>query len=104
MQGLPPWIDLDRNLAALAIDLVRFMGAPLRSRTALAAENRFLRKQLALYRERHVKPRRASDALRLTLAPLALCFARREAFTIVQSATLVRWHRETFRLLWGWRS
>jgi len=39
-------------MAGLAMDLLRFLGANLRSRTALAAENLFLRKQLALYRER----------------------------------------------------
>jgi hypothetical protein len=59
----------------LGIDLVRFLGAGLRSRTALAAENLFLRKQLALYRERRVTPRRASDPIRLALVLLARCFA-----------------------------
>jgi putative transposase len=83
-------------MAGLAMDLLRFLGANLRSRTALAAENLFLRKQLALYRERQGKPRRASDSLRLTLV--------REALTIVQPATLLRWHREAFRLFWRWRS
>jgi len=87
----------------LGMDLGRFLGMSLRSRTALAAENLFLRKQLALYRERPVKARRASDPLRLTLALLARCFAWREALTIVQPATLVRWHREAFRLFWHWR-
>ncbi len=43
------------------------MGAVLRSRSALMAENLFLRKQLVLYLERKVKPRRANDATRLTL-------------------------------------
>jgi hypothetical protein len=32
----------------------------------LAAENPFLRKQLALYQERKVKPQRATDATRIT--------------------------------------
>ena len=50
-------------MTSLGMDLVRFLGASLRTRTALAAENLFLRKQLALYRERQVKPRRASDPL-----------------------------------------
>jgi transposase InsO family protein len=86
------------------MDLVRFLAASLRSRTALAAENLFLRKQLALSRERQVKPRRASGPLRLTLVLLARCFAWREALTIVQPATLLRWHREAFRLFWRWRS
>ncbi|HSB81796.1 MAG TPA: integrase core domain-containing protein, partial [Candidatus Methylomirabilis sp.] len=38
------------------------------------------------------------------LVRLARCFAWREALTIVQPATLLRWHREAFRLLWRWRS
>ena len=90
--------------AALGIDLGRFLEASLRSRVALAAENLFLRRQLAVYRERQVKPRRASDPMRVALVLLARCFAWREAVTIVQPATLLRWHREAFRFLWRWRS
>jgi putative transposase len=75
-----------------------------RSRTTPAAANLFLRKQLAPYRERQVKPRSASDPLRFTLVLLAPCCAWQEALTIVQPATLLRWHREAFRLCWRWRS
>jgi putative transposase len=74
------------------------------SRTTLAAENLFLRKQLALYRERQVKPRWASDPQRLMLVLFARGFAWREALTIVQLATLLLWHREAFRILWRGRS
>jgi putative transposase len=35
---------------------------------------------------------------------LARCFGWREALAIVQPATLLRWHRQAFRLLWRWRS
>jgi len=77
-----------------------FVGLSLRSRTTLAAENLFRRKQLALYRERQVKPRRASDPRRLAPGLLTCCFAWREALTIVQPARLVRWHREVFQLFW----
>ena len=90
-QGLPYYV-------------LALLGTALRSRAALAAENLPLRKQLALYRERQVRPRRASDPMRLALVLLARCFAWREALTIVQPATLLRWHREAFRLLWRWRS
>jgi len=51
-----------------------------------------------------VKPRRASDPLRLTLVLLARCFSWREALLVVQPTTLLRWHREAFRLFWRWRS
>jgi putative transposase len=54
-------VYLCRVMVELGIDIARFLRAGLRSRAALTAENLFLRKQLALYRERQVKPRRASD-------------------------------------------
>jgi len=56
MQRLHPWSHCGRSLIELAINLVRFMGASFRSRTTLAAENLFLRKRLALYHERQLKP------------------------------------------------
>jgi putative transposase len=90
--------------ATLGVEALRFGVACVRSRTALAAENLFLRKQLALYREREVTPRRATDATRLVLVLLARVFAWRDALLIVQPATLIRWHRQAFRLLWRWRS
>jgi putative transposase len=41
-------------------DLLRLLGLGLRSKSSLAAENLFVRKQLAFYQERKIKPRRAS--------------------------------------------
>jgi putative transposase len=76
----------------------------LRSHAHLAAENLFLRKQLALYLEREVKPRRATNATRLTLVVLARFIEWRQVLTIVQPDTLVRWHRHAFRLFWRWTS
>jgi hypothetical protein len=54
-------LAVTRALVALAL-------SPMRSRAQLAAENLFLREQLALYQERKVKPRRADDATRFVLA------------------------------------
>jgi hypothetical protein len=45
-------------LLTFVVDAGRFLRLWLRSPAQLAAENLFLRKQLALYQERHVKPRR----------------------------------------------
>ena len=70
----------------------------------LKAESIFLRKQLALYLERKVKPRRASRATRLTLVLLSRLFAWKNALTIVKPETLVRWHRNAFRLFWRCKS
>src|SRR5262245_45102035 len=76
----------------------------MRSRAKLAMENLFLRKQLALYQERRVKPRRADDATRLILAGLSRFLEWRQALVIVKPETLIRWHRNGFRLFWRWKS
>ena len=72
-------MQLGRVLLGVAVDVLTFMGMALRSRTALAAENLSLRKQLASYRERQVSPRRASHSIRLALVLLARWCAWREA-------------------------
>jgi putative transposase len=84
--------------------LLQLLSASLRSRPALAAENLFLRRQLALCRERNVKARRADRLTRFTLACLSRFFNWREALVIVQPRTLICWHRAGFRLLWRWKS
>ena len=76
----------------------------LRPAPVLAAENLFLRKQLALYQERNVKPGRATNATRITLVWLGRWFDWRQALAIVQPATFIRWHRHVFRLFWRWKS
>ncbi len=65
-------------------DLVHFLCLGLRSRASLAAENLFLRKQLAFYQERTVKPRRADNPTRLTLVLLSHWFNWRDALTVVR--------------------
>ena len=71
-----------------------------RPRVALAAENLFLRKQLALFQERKVRPRRADDSTRWTMATLSQMFQWRDALVNVKPDTLIRWHRKGFRLFW----
>jgi putative transposase len=85
-------------------DLVHFVCLGLRSRSSLAAENLFLRKQLAFYQERKVKPRRADNPTRLTLVLLSRWFDWRDALVVVRPKTLVAWHRKGFRLFWRWKS
>ena len=80
-------------LLMLLMDAWRFLGLCLRPSPALAAENRFLRQQLALYQERQTKPRRPTQATWMVLAWLAGWFDWRQALCIVQPATLARWHR-----------
>jgi hypothetical protein len=85
-------------------DLVALISAAMRSRGQLAAENLFLRKQLALYLERQVKPRRADDATRITLVGLSWFVDWRQLLTVVKPETLIRWHRKGFQLWWRWKS
>lgn len=63
-----------------------------------------LRRQLALYRERGVKPRRVDAATRVTLTLLSRWLDWRSALVVVQPETLIRWHRAGFRLWWRWKS
>jgi hypothetical protein len=88
----------------LLVEVVGFGLSSFRSQTQLAAENLFLRKQLALFRERQVKPRRPDDATRITLVVLSHLIDWRAVLTIVRPDTLIRWHRKGFRLFWRLKS
>jgi hypothetical protein len=85
--------------AGLLVDVVGLALSGFRSRSQLAAENLFLRKQLALYRERQVKPRRADDATRITLVMLSHLIDWKAVLTIVKPDTLIRWHRKRIPFL-----
>jgi putative transposase len=86
------------------LDFGRLLTIGARSRRALAAENLFLRKQLALFQERKAKPRRADDSTRWMMATLSRMFEWRDALWNVKPDTLIRWHRKGFRLFWRWKS
>src|SRR5215831_18046350 len=108
MTPCPRWLrtllHIIRTLWTLLGDSLQLLRLCLRFPTALAAENLFLRKQLALYQERQVKPKRATDVTRLVLIWLARWFDWRQALLVVQPETFIRWHRQGFRLFWRWKS
>jgi hypothetical protein len=85
-------MNLLRSVCGVFLDLSVFLRLNLRSRPALAAENLFLRKQLALYVERKKKPRCATNAARFTLGRLSRFFQWPDALTVVKPGTLIRWH------------
>src|ERR1700726_1907552 len=93
-----------RTLSWVVFDLVRLAFFAAHSRSALAAENLFLRKQLALFQERKVRPRRADDSTRWMIATLSRMFQWRGALVNVKPDTLLRWHRKGFKLFWRWKS
>ena len=96
--------SLLRTVRCLLRDLVDLVRLGLTSRAQLAAENLFLRKQVALYQERRTKPRRPNPATRVTLVLLARWLDWRALLTVVQPDTLIRWHRWGWRLFWRWKS
>lgn len=93
-----------REVAILLAELGGAFGALCRSRTALVAENLFLRKQLAMYQERGVRPRRATAGERLAFTIVSRCFDWSRALTIVRPRTFIRWHRNAFRAFWRGKS
>src|SRR5271169_4452112 len=74
-------------------DGLQFLSVAARSRTAVAAEVLFLRKQLAYYQDHQIRPRRLSDAARLSLVLWSRLFDWKEALMVVTPETFVRWHR-----------
>jgi hypothetical protein len=65
------------------LDVGRLITLAVRSRRTLAAENLFLRKQLALFQERRAKPRKADDSTRWIMATLSRMFEARDALWTV---------------------
>ena len=75
-----------------------------RSQASLAAEILFLRKQLAFYQERKVKPRRFDDAARLSMLLLSKLFDWKNALINVMPDPFTGWHKKAFQLFWRWKS
>src|SRR3979411_1054204 len=76
-----------------AHDGLQFLREMACSRSALAAENLFLRKQLAFYQEHKIMPRPPTAAARFALLLGSRVFDRRSAVAIVKPDTFLRWQR-----------
>lgn len=75
-----------------------------RSKSELVAENALLRQQLIILK-RQVKRPACTKMDRVLLVFLArMVQAWRQALFLVQPETLLRWHRELFRLVWKHKS
>jgi putative transposase len=83
-------IVLAQIVLRLLADMAGLIALSLRPRRSVEAENLLLRRQLALYRERRIKPRRIDAATRLSLALLARLFDWRDALVVVRPETLIR--------------
>ncbi len=89
----------------LLILLLGVLRATLRSRAGLVAENLLLRHQLAVLTRpgRKRPPIRVRDKLVWVLAR-RLCRAWRRHLVFVRPETVVRWHRQAWKLFWRWKS
>ena len=80
------------------------MGDLTRSRAELIAENLFLRHQLSILHRQVKRPQLTKgDCLGLLFWASRLRHWK-QALLIVKPETLLRWHREGFRLFWKWKS
>ena len=91
-------------LLALICDALRWLRLMVRSSRSIKAENLFLRRQLTLYIERGVKPRRIDPVTRVRLILLSKLFDWRDAWVVVRPETLLRRHRNAWKLLWRLKS
>src|ERR1700690_485600 len=96
-------VALIKIAVQLIADAARFIILVLRPTRSVQAENLFLRRQLALYKERGIQPRRIDAASRISLAILARLFEWRDALFVVQPRTMIRWQRAGWRLFWRWK-
>src|SRR2546426_8155390 len=76
----------------------------VRTQRSLVLENLALRHQLAVLQRTAPRPRlRTSD--RLFWVPLSRLWSGwADAVSLVQPATVIRWHRTGFKLVWTWKS
>ena len=95
-------LQLARAIVGVVSDILRLGVLFLRPSSAIRAENLVLRRQLARYIERDIKPRR-DCATRASLALLCRLVDWRDAVVIVWPSTIVRWHRLGWRIFWCWK-
>jgi putative transposase len=84
----------------LLSEALTFLPLMTRSPASLAAEILFLRKQLAFYQERKIKPRRFDDAARVSMLLLSKFFNWKNALINVKPETFIGWHKKAFQLFW----
>src|SRR5271169_196659 len=92
-------------MIALLCFVMAVLAAPFKSKSRLEAENAVLRHQLIVLRRKVQGRVRLTDSDRRFFVQLYRWFPSiLQVLTIVQSETLVRWHRAGFRYYWRWKS
>ena len=89
-------------------DWVRFVAwsvvSALKSRRDLALENVALRHQLMVLQRQSGRPRLRDRDRFFWISLMRLWPNWRSAHSLVQPATVVKWHRRSFRAYWRWKS
>ncbi len=103
--GFGPWIvNLDRMVHILRLILTQ-MVLSLRSRAELQVENLALRHQLEILKRSSPKRARLTKVDRFIITWLCRMWPKAvQSIRIVHPKTLLRWHREGFRIYWRWKS
>src|SRR5437667_10665248 len=96
-------LQVARAIIGVVSDVLRLGVSFLRSSSAIRADDLVLRKQLASYIERGIKPRRVDHATRVSLALFTRLFDWRDAVVSVRPSTIVRGHRLGWRIFWRWK-
>jgi hypothetical protein len=96
-------LQVARAIIGVVSDVLSLGVLFLRSSGAIRADNLVLRRQLARYIERGIKPRRVDHVTRVSLALFSRLFDWRDAVVSVRPSTIVRWHRLGWRIFWRWK-
>jgi len=96
-------LELVRAISGVLADVLELGVLFLRSSSSIRAENLVLRRQLARYIERGIKPKRVDHATRVSLALFSRLCDWRKAVANVRPSTMVRWHRLGWRIFWRWK-
>jgi hypothetical protein len=92
-------------MIALLSFLLALFTSPFKLKSRLEAENAVLRQQLAVLRRKARGRVQLTNGDRFFLIQLYRWFPSvLKAVTIIQPATLVRWHRAGLRRYWRWKS
>jgi len=91
---------LVRSIAGVLADVVSLGVLFFRSSSSIRAENLVLRRQLAQYIERGIKPRRVDHPTRVCLAVFSRLCDWRTTVVNVRPSTMIRWHRLGWRIFW----
>ena len=89
----PGMVALIKIAVQIIADATGFATLLFRPTQSVQGENLFLRRQLALLKERGVQLRRIDAATRISLAILARFFEWRDALYVVEPKTMISWQR-----------